>query len=76
MAQSPKGDFESGFCQEAHHRRDSRELATPGAFLHLTRDQLRCHLPPACFPASATHIKPVSNMGGEAQRTRHLTHHS
>ncbi len=69
-------DFEICFCPQAHHRRDSRQLATPIAFLHLTVDQLRCHLPPECFLASATHLKPLSKMGREARRSTSLSHHS
>jgi hypothetical protein len=45
--------------------RDARQLAPPVAFLHLTVDQLRCHLPLECFLASATHLKPASKMGGQ-----------
>jgi hypothetical protein len=63
--QSLQGDFEICFCPQAHHLRDSRQLATPVAFLHLTGDQLSCHLPPAYDLPSATHLKPVSKMGGQ-----------
>src|SRR5215469_14305446 len=39
--------------------------ATPVAFLHLPVAQLRCHLPPKCFPASASYLEPVTKMGRE-----------
>src|SRR6266849_1106551 len=63
--QSLQGDLESVPCPKAHHMRDSHQLATPVAFLHLTVYQLRRHLPLACFPPWATHLKPVSKMGGQ-----------
>ena len=65
VTQSLQGNFEICLCPEPHHRRDSHQLATPVAFLHLTVDQLRCHLPSEYFPPSATHLKPVSKMGGQ-----------
>jgi hypothetical protein len=52
-------------CSKAHHVRDAHQLATPVAFLHLPVDQLRRHLPPEYFPPSATHLKPVSEMGSQ-----------
>jgi len=58
-------NLESVPCPQTHHRRNSHQLTTPVAFLHLTIDQLRRHLPLECFPPSATHLKPVSKMGGE-----------
>jgi hypothetical protein len=64
--QSPQGACESCLCPKAHHRRDVRQLAPPVAFLHLTVDQFRCHLPPEDLPASATHLEPVSKMGCES----------
>ncbi len=69
-------NFEICLCPEAHHRRDSHQFATPVAFLHLTVYQLRRHLPPKCFPPSATHLKPVSKMGGEAHKNINGDHHS
>ncbi len=50
---------------KAHHRCDACQLATPVAFLHLTVDQLLCHLPPACFQASTDYFKPLSVFGDE-----------
>jgi hypothetical protein len=46
--------------------RDAHELASPVAFLHLTVDQLGRHLPPEDFSPSATHLKPVSEMGRQS----------
>jgi hypothetical protein len=69
----PRGR-EGSPCSKAHHVREAHQLATPGAFLHLTVDQLRRHLPLEYFPPSATHLKPVSEKGREAQRTRRFNH--
>ncbi len=63
--QSLQGDGEICQCPQAHYRRDAHQLAPPVAFLHLTVDQLRCHLPLECFPSSATHLSPLSKMGRE-----------
>lgn len=57
-----QGACESCLCPQAHHRRDSRQFASPVAFLHLTIDQLGRHLPLEDFPASATYLEPVSKM--------------
>jgi hypothetical protein len=60
-----QGRRERSVCSKTHHRRDAHQLATPGAFLHLTVDQIRRHLPPEYFPPSATYLKPLSKMGRE-----------
>jgi hypothetical protein len=64
-AQSLQSGLEICQCPQAHDRRDSHQFASLVAFLHLTVDQLRRHLPPKCFPPSATHLKLVSKMGGQ-----------
>jgi hypothetical protein len=50
-------------CPEAHHVRNSHQPAPPVAFFHLTVDQTRCHLPLKYIAPSATHLKPVAEMG-------------
>ena len=45
--------------------RDPNQLAPPVAFLHLTIDQARCHLPLTHVPASTISYEPVSKMGRE-----------
>jgi hypothetical protein len=55
----------SVLCPQAHDVGDPNQLAPPIAFFHLTVDQTRSHLPPEDFPPSATHLAPVSEMGGQ-----------
>ena len=57
----PRG-LESGACSKAHHMRHPNQLAPLGAFFHLAGNQFRSSLPLKSFPASATHLNPVSNM--------------
>jgi len=64
-AQSLQGDLKSCLCPQAHHMSDAHQLAPPGAFFHLTRDQARRHLPLASTPSFATSLEPVSKMGRE-----------
>ena len=60
----PRG-FESRLCPQAHHIRDSHQLAPPGAFFHLAIDQARRYLPLAYMPPSLNHLKPLAKMGCE-----------
>ena len=57
----PRG-LESGACSKAHHMRHPNQLAPLGALFHLAGNQFRSSLPLKSFPASATHLNPVSNM--------------
>jgi hypothetical protein len=72
---SLSGSREHSACSKAHHRRDPHQLAPLGGLFHLARDQFRCSLPLKDFPASATHLKPVSNMGREPQRRTDVSRH-
>ena len=74
--QSRPGDRESGACPQAPHVRDPHQLAPPGDVLHLTIDQLCCHLPLGHFPPSTKHFKPLANMSRETQRRTHSSHRS
>ena len=60
-----QGEREICLCPQAHHGCDPRQLAPPVAFLHLTVDQARRHLPPTCYPPSLNHLKPLAKMGRE-----------
>ena len=62
-AQSLQGDLESCACSKTHHMRDPHQLAPSVAFFHLPIDQARRYLPLACFPPSASHLKPLAKMG-------------
>jgi hypothetical protein len=72
--QSLQGDFEICLCPQAHHGRDSRQLAMPVAFLHLTVDQLRCRLP--TFAPSALGDEPQASVQNEQSehRSTNLNH--
>ena len=63
--QSLQGDFESRLCPQAHHMRDSHQLAPPVAFFHLAIYQARRYLPLAYMPPSPNHLKPLAKMGCE-----------
>jgi hypothetical protein len=58
-----KAPLRAAWGSKTHHRREAHQLATPGAFLHLTGDQIRRHLPSEDFPPKAPHLEPVSEMG-------------
>ena len=60
----PRG-LESGFCPQAHHVRDTHQLAPPIAFFHLTIAQARRQLPIGHFPPSRTSCEPVTKLGRE-----------
>ncbi len=64
--QSLQGGLESFACSKAHYRCNSHQLAPPVTFLHLAVDQARRHLPLAHVPPSATHLKPVPEMGRQS----------
>ena len=42
---------------------DPHQLASTVAFLHLSIDQIRCHLPLTHYPPLPTHLEPVSKIG-------------
>ena len=65
QAQPLQGGREICLCPQAHHRRNSHELAPPIAFLHLAIDQARRHLPLAHVPPSPTSCEPLAKMGCE-----------
>ena len=66
MAQPLQGGREGSTGSQAHYRRDAHQLTPSVAFLHLTVDQLCRHLPPEDFAPSASHLEPVSEMGGQS----------
>jgi len=55
-------DREICLCPEAHDVPDAHQLAPPGAFFHLARDQARCHLPLLQLPPSSSHFSPLPKL--------------
>ncbi len=60
-----QGEGEICLCSQAHHRRDSHQLAPPVAFFHLAIDQARRYLPLANMSPSLNPLKPLAEMGCE-----------
>jgi hypothetical protein len=59
---------ESSLGAKAHHRRDTNQLPSLVAFLHLPVDQTSRHLPLTHSPPSTTPYEPVSEMGRKLHR--------
>jgi hypothetical protein len=66
QAQFLQGSLKSGLCPQAHHMGHPNQLTPSVAFLHLTVDQPRCHLPLAHVAPATTHLEPLTKVGRES----------